>query len=189
MKKIFPMLGAAALALTLSACGGGQDAANTDQGGTSSKSDTSQDLKQSEGVVGGDLDAALTAIRTAEAEVDGGKASEIDFENEENEWEVTVLTESQSIEIHIQDDGSSVVKTDDPESPETDDWQRLGEAQVDFGTALKSAIADTAGTIDEANIDDHKSGTVWEIDIYPEGTTESVQLLVDAESGDIMQGG
>jgi hypothetical protein len=192
MHKRLSVLGAAlfsaTLTVSLTACNSGTTTPPKSEKSSEGSQDSSSDSNKKEPKAhGADVDFALTAMKTAEAEVDGGSVSELEFEESDNEWEVTVLTESQSIDLNISRDGSAVVDKDKPDSTDADTLQAIEDANVDFGMALKSAFDHTEGNVDEAGMENEGETPMWNVDMYPKGETNAVKLQIDTDSGDVTE--
>ncbi|OFT96008.1 PepSY domain-containing protein [Brevibacterium sp. HMSC22B09] len=180
---------AAAGALALAGCGNSEeepqieDAQPTTQAeGSSSESAAASGESQNE--KGGSLEAAQAAIDLAEKEIDG-KAIEIDFDDEKT-WELTVLKGSEEHEVEINAEGTEIVKKKkDDDEAEREDVDALKKAKTSLKDALKKAIDEQAGTIDEADLDTDGQPT-WSVEIYPEGKTDSVDVYVSAIDGSIV---
>lgn len=66
-----------------------------------------------------------------------------------------------------------------------EDVDALKKAKTSLKDALKNAIDEQAGTIDEADLDTDGKPT-WSVEIYPEGKTDSVDIYVSAMNGEIV---
>lgn len=189
----------AAAALTLSACGSGGDAEQTDgveQSQAPQEESAPADGAQSEetptaeasasdsasgSAQGGELEAAGAAIETAEAE-NGGTAHHIDWDDNEH-WEIDVVGDREW-EYQVSADGSSVEQTDEDDA-DGDDTREVEQAEVTLLEALETALEDTPGTIDDAELDEDDGSLHWEVGIYAEGSSDSTDIRIDAQSGDI----
>ncbi|GAA4506606.1 PepSY domain-containing protein [Brevibacterium yomogidense] len=186
----------AAAALTLSACGSGSDApAETDgiEQTQSATDDTVPTEESTEGAEssaaatmhrGGSLEDARTAIDTAEAE-NGGTAHEIDFDDDDH-WEIDVIGSDREWEYHVSADGTTIEKTEEDDLDD-DDRRELEEAEVSLVEALEIALDHTAGTIDDAELDEDDGVLHWEVEIYVDGSDRTRDLYVDAKSGDVTE--
>lgn len=185
----------AAAALTLSACGSGGDAEQADgieqsqapqeesapADGAQSEDGSTADASASGSARGGDLEAASAAIDTAEAE-NGGTAHHIDWDDNEH-WEIDVIGDREW-EYHVSADGSSVEETDE-DDVDGDDQREVEQAEVSLLEALETALEDTPGTIDDAELDEDDGTLHWEVGIYADGSSDSTDIRIDAQSGDI----
>lgn len=190
MTKLSTLLAASAAAgaLALAGCGNSEeepqieDAQQTSQAENSKSADENADESQNE--KGGSLEAAQAAIDLAEKEI-GGKAIEIDFDDEKT-WELTVLKGSEKHEVEINAEGTEIVKKEkDDDQADKEDVDALKKAKTSLKDALKKAIDEQAGTIDEADLDTDGEPT-WSVEIYPEGKTDSVDVYVSAIDGSIV---
>lgn len=185
----------AAAALTVSACGSGDDAEQTDgveqsqapqdesapADGAQSEETSTTEASASDSAQGGELEAATAAIETAEAE-NGGTAHHIDWDDNEH-WEIDVVGDREW-EYQVSADGSSVEQTDEDDA-DSDDQREVEQAEVSLLEALETALEDTPGTIDDAELDEDDGSLHWEVGIYAEGSSDSTDIRIDAQSGDI----
>lgn len=185
----------AAAALTLSACGSGDDAEQTDgieqsqapqeesapADGAQSEETSTAEASASDSPQGGDLEAASAAIDTAEAE-NGGTAHHIDWDDNAH-WEIDVVGDREW-EYQVSADGSSIEQTDEDDA-DSDDQREIEQAEVTLLEALEIALEDTPGTVDDAELDEDDGSLHWEVGIYAEGSADSTDIRIDAKSGDI----
>ena len=192
MTKLSTLLAASAAAgaLALAGCGNSEeepqieDAQQTSQAEDTESADDAGDDDAAADEKGGSLEAAHAAIDLAEKEI-GGKAIEIDFDDEKT-WELTVLKGSEEHEVEINAEGTEVLKKEkDDDQAEREDVDALKKAKTSLKDALKKAIDEQAGTIDEADLDTDGEPT-WSVEIYPEGKTDSVDVYVSAINGSIV---
>ena len=192
MTKLSTLLAASAAAgaLALAGCGNSEeepqieDAQPTTQAEDTESADDAGDDDAAADEKGGSLEAAHAAIDLAEKEI-GGKAIEIDFDDEKT-WELTVLKGSEEHEVEINAEGTEVLKKEkDDDEAEREDVDALKKAKTSLKDALKKAIDEQAGTIDEADLDTDGEPT-WSVEIYPEGKTDSVDVYVSAMNGEIV---
>lgn len=192
MTKLSTLLAASAAAgaLALAGCGNSEeepqieDAQPTTQAEDTESADDAGDDDAAADEKGGSLEAAHAAIDLAEKEI-GGKAIEIDFDDEKT-WELTVLKGSEEHEVEINAEGTEVLKKEkDDDQADKEDVDALKKAKTSLKDALKKAIDEQAGTIDEADLDTDGQPT-WSVEIYPEGKTDSVDVYVSAINGDIV---
>lgn len=192
MTKLSTLLAASAAAgaLALAGCGNSEeepqieDAQPTTQAEDTESADDASDDDAAADEKGGSLEAAHAAIDLAEKEI-GGKAIEIDFDDEKT-WELTVLKGSEEHEVEINAEGTEIIKKEkDDDEAEREDVDALKKAKTSLKDALKKAIDEQAGTIDEADLDTDGEPT-WSVEIYPEGKTDSVDVYVSAMNGEIV---
>lgn len=192
MTKLSTLLAASAAAgaLALAGCGNSEeepqieDAQPTTQAEDTESADDAGDDDAAANEKGGSLEAAQAAIDLAEKEI-GGKAIEIDFDDEKT-WELTVLKGSEEHEVEINAEGTEIVKKEkDDDEAEREDVDALKKAKTSLKDALKKAIDEQAGTIDEADLESDGEPT-WSVEIYPEGKTDSVDVYVSAIDGSIV---
>lgn len=192
MTKLSTLLAASAAAgaLALAGCGNSEeepqieDAQPTTQAEDTESADDAGDDDAAADEKGGSLEAAQAAIDLAEKEIDG-KAIEIDFDDEKT-WELTVLKGSEEHEVEINAEGTEIVKKEkDDDEADKEDVDALKKAKTSLKDALKKAIDEQAGTIDEADLESDGEPT-WSVEIYPEGKTDSVDVYVSAMNGEIV---
>ncbi|KXZ57211.1 Peptidase propeptide and YPEB domain protein [Brevibacterium ravenspurgense] len=192
MTKLSTLLAASAAAgaLALAGCGNSEeepqieDAQPTTQAEDTESADDAGGDDAAANEKGGSLEAAQAAIDLAEKEI-GGKAIEIDFDDEKT-WELTVLKGSEEHEVEINAEGTEIVKKEkDDDEAEREDVDALKKAKTSLKDALKKAIDEQAGTIDEADLESDGEPT-WSVEIYPEGKTDSVDVYVSAMNGEIV---
>lgn len=192
MTKLSTLLAASAAAgaLALAGCGNSEeepqieDAQQTSQAEDTESADDAGGDDAAANEKGGSLEAAQAAIDLAEKEI-GGKAIEIDFDDEKT-WELTVLKGSEKHEVEINAEGTEIVKKEkDDDQADKEDVDALKKAKTSLKDALKKAIDEQAGTIDEADLDTDGEPT-WSVEIYPEGKTDSVDVYVSAINGSIV---
>lgn len=83
------------------------------------------------------------------------------------------------------EDTEIVKKKKDDDQADKEDVDALKKAKTSLKDALKKAIDEQAGTIDEADLDTDGQPT-WSVEIYPEGKTDSVDVYVSAIDGSIV---
>ncbi len=185
----------AAASLTLAACGSGGSAEESDgieqsqapqeetdpADGGQSESTSTAEPSASDSATGGDLEAASAAIETAEAE-NGGEAHHLDWDDDQH-WEIDVIGDREW-EYQVSADGSSIETTDEDDA-DSDDQRELEQAEVSLLEALEIALEDTPGTIDDAELDEDDGTLHWEVGIRAEGSSDSTDIRIDAQSGDI----
>jgi uncharacterized membrane protein YkoI len=150
----------------------------------------------------GELSAALAAVETAEQEA-GGTAYDLDFDEADDDdddddddrddaddlreahWSVSGFDGDREWEVHVSEDGASVLGTEEDRADD-DDRREAEAASVTLVEALETAVGDTPGTVDDASLDEEGGTLAWEISIYPEGQDRSTDVYVDAESGEIV---
>ncbi|GAA2090127.1 MULTISPECIES: PepSY domain-containing protein [Brevibacterium] len=150
----------------------------------------------------GELSAALAAVETAEQEA-GGTAYDLDFDEADDDdddddddrddaddlreahWSVSGFDGDREWEVHVSEDGASVLGTEEDRADD-DDRREAEAASVTLVEALEAAVGDTPGTVDDASLDEEGGTLAWEISIYPEGQDRSTDVYVDAESGEIV---
>ena len=191
MTKLSTLLAAsaAASALALAGCGNSEeepqieDAQQTSQAeGSSSESAAASGESQNE--KGGSLDQAQAAIDLAEKEISGA-AAEMDFDD--GRWEIDVIKGTEKHEVVVNAEGTEVLnKEKDDDQADQKDVDALKKAKTSLKDALRIAVDEKGGgTLDEADLETG-STPAWEIEVYPEGKTDSIDVYVSAIDGSIV---
>ena len=191
MTKLSTLLAASAAAgaLALAGCGNSEeepqieDAQPTTQAeGSSSESAAASGESQNE--KGGSLDQAQAAIDLAEKEISGA-ATEMDFDD--GRWEIDVIKGTEKHEVVVNAEGTEVLnKEKDDDQADQKDVDALKKAKTSLKDALRIAVDEKGGgTLDEADLETG-STPAWEIEIYPEGKTDSIDVYVSAIDGSIV---
>jgi len=124
-------------------------------------------------------ESALAAITTAEASA-GGTA--FDVERRQSQWEVYVVVGDTVHEVQVSGDGQQVVRSEtDP--IEAQDRSRWSAVQVPIADAIRTALAATAGELEEADVDERSGRTAWDVQI---NQPPRVDVYVDAVTGEVM---
>ncbi|MDO5618870.1 PepSY domain-containing protein [Kocuria sp.] len=195
------VLTSAALALALSGCGT-QPGADDDVDGansgtpvptaeqTTAQADPTATTATDEATAGaatsgGDANSAQNAIENAQSQV-GGEATEIDFDDD-NEWEVTLVSDGQSTEVTLSADGGDIVKQDDPDSLDSDDQQEFDSAQISLADAITTATDQHPGNIDEAELTTEDGTVAYKVDLYIGADNSELTVYVDASNGDVLK--
>ncbi|MCG7300759.1 PepSY domain-containing protein [Brevibacterium ravenspurgense] len=191
MTKLSTLLAASAAAgaLALAGCGNSEeepqieDAQPTTQAeGSSSESAAASGESQNE--KGGSLDQAQAAIDLAEKEISGA-AAEMDFDD--GRWEIDVIKGTEKHEVVVNAEGTEVLnKEKDDDQADQKDVDALKKAKTSLKDALRIAVDEKGGgTLDEADLETG-STPAWEIEVYPEGKTDSIDVYVSVTDGKIV---
>ncbi len=191
MTKLSTLLAASAAAgaLALAGCGNSEeepqieDAQPTTQAeGSSSESAAASGESQNE--KGGSLDQAQAAIDLAEKEISGA-AAEMDFDD--GRWEIDVIKGTEKHEVVVNAEGTEVLnKEKDDDQADQKDVDALKKAKTSLKDALRIAVDEKGGgTLDEADLET-SSTPAWEIEVYPEDKTDSIDVYVSAIDGSIV---
>ncbi|PKY70734.1 hypothetical protein CYJ40_03985 [Brevibacterium ravenspurgense] len=191
MTKLSTLLAASAAAgaLALAGCGNSEeepqieDAQPTTQAeGSSSESAAASGESQNE--KGGSLDQAQAAIDLAEKEISGA-AAEMDFDD--GRWEIDVIKGTEKHEVVVNAEGTEVLnKEKDDDQADQKDVDALKKAKTSLKDALRIAVDEKGGgTLDEADLET-SSTPAWEIEVYPEGKTDSIDVYVSVTDGKIV---
>ena len=191
MTKLSTLLAASAAAgaLALAGCGNSEeepqieDAQQTSQAeGSSSESAAASGESQNE--KGGSLDQAQAAIDLAEKEISGA-AAEMDFDD--GRWEIDVIKGTEKHEVVVNAEGTEVLnKEKDDDQADQKDVDALKKAKTSLKDALRIAVDEKGGgTLDEADLETG-STPAWEIEVYPEDKTDSIDVYVSAIDGSIV---
>ena len=192
MTKLSTLLAASAAAgaLALAGCGNSEeepqieDAQPTTQAEDTESADDAGDDDAAANEKGGSLEAAQAAIDLAEKEI-GGKAIEIDFDD--GRWEIDVIKGTEKHEVVVNAEGTEVLnKEKDDDQADQKDVDALKKAKTSLKDALRIAVDEKGGgTLDEADLETG-STPAWEIEVYPEDKTDSIDVYVSAIDGSIV---
>ncbi len=130
-----------------------------------------------------DLKPLMDAIATAEKSL-GGTAYEADNQDSDGTWEINIAVKDKSIEAKVSSDGSKVVRQDDEETLDDDERAGLEAAEVTIGDAIDTAMKETNGTFDDAEIEQKNGTHVWEVSV--DTADGDVDVLVDVTSGKVI---
>lgn len=189
MTKLSTLLAASAAAgtLALTGCGNSEgDQQSNDaqqQSTTQAESPSTESAGDSQSEKGGSVQTAQSAIELAEKEIDG-KATELDFDD--SRWEINVIKGSEKHEVVVSPEGTEVVKKEKDDDPaDQEDVDALKKVKTPLKDALGTAVDEKGGgTVDEADLTTGSS-PAWEVEVYPEGETDSVDVYVSAADGKV----
>lgn len=175
---------AALLALTLSACSGGEDQENeaarspSPSQSTTTPDDTANDDTANE--------ALLEAGRTGLDQVPDSTVYSI--ERESDGWEVEVVTsDGTKHEMTISDDGRDVVKEPREDGSDAKYSDRVQATQLDYEQAVKAILDEVPGAqVKELNLDEERGIVIWEADVVDDSGAER-SLEIDAASGEVLE--
>lgn len=125
--------------------------------------------------------AGLAAVRLAETEL-GGRA--IDLDHDSNRWEVEVLVGDRVHEVHINQSGTSITERLVDKAADTETKRRAAAATVTLTDAVTTALDQTQGVLDDADLDDHRGAVVWAVTIDTPDRPD-VNVHVDATAGTV----
>ena len=185
VRSIAGLAAAGALAFTLAACGGddttsqpsgnggpvsvtpaapptaggpatdASTAGATSPGATASRSAADDEARNA---------AAVAAIATAEKAA-GGKAYEIDDEDDDQTWEVDVMVGDRSVEVKVSGDGRTVQGQTDDDDADDSDKARLARAKTTLAQGIEAALAEVPGALDDVDLDDENGVDVWKVTV------------------------
>ncbi len=158
-----------------------EDAATTAAGG----GDTGPGTATGD-AAGGDADiqGVLDAIALAESEA-GGTAYEIDDEDDDTAWEISVAAGDQVLEVTVSADGTEVLGTESDGSLDDDDRQAVDTAGISLGEAIVTALAEVDGNLDDVEVDDDGGTVSWEVTV-DQGDVEH-EIYVDVVTGEVLR--
>lgn len=128
------------------------------------------------------MEAGYAAIALAEAEVPGGRATELDWSDDDS-WEVEVIVGDRKHEFDISADGTTITERDEDDA-DSDDVDRLASATVSLTEAIQTAMAAVPGEFDDADLSTEDGVVVWEINL---DDPDDVEVYVDASSGEVIK--
>lgn len=192
MTKLSTLLAASAAAgaLALAGCGNSEeepqieDAQQTSQAEDTESADDAGGDDAAANEKGGSLEAAQAAIDLAEKEISGA-ATEMDFDD--GRWEIDVIKGTEKHEVVVNAEGTEIVKKEkDDDQADQKDVDALKKAKTSLKDALRIAVDEKGGgTLDEADLETG-STPAWEIEVYPEGKTDSIDVYVSVTDGKIV---
>lgn len=125
---------------------------------------------------------ARAAIEAAEAAVDGGRAAAIDFSSRRQVWRTSVISGDTEYEVLVSADGKEVLGRQEDGFAEPDYRSGLESAKTGLAEAVRTALEEVPGTLDEASLDEEDGKLVWEIEVdTADGSSASVDI--DAAAG------
>lgn len=130
----------------------------------------------------GGLDAAKAAIATAEKQ-HGGTAVSIDLDDDNTRWEIETVEGDGEWEYTISTDGATVHARERDHDDDDDDRRAAQEASISLTQALETAHANTAGTIDDGELDKDFRRSAYDVTIR--SGSEEREFEVDARTGDL----
>ncbi|TGO04711.1 PepSY domain-containing protein [Serinibacter arcticus] len=128
--------------------------------------------------------AGLAAIGIAESET-GGVAYAIDDSDDDGGWEVDVRTGDTSVEVRVGADG--VVSGTEADDLDGEDRRILDAVGITLAQAIEAAVAETGGTLDDADLTDDDGDHV-EVTVDTAERTD-VDVHLDPVSGDVLRVG
>lgn len=127
---------------------------------------------------------ALRAIATA-AQAAGGTAYELDDADDDGQWEIDVMVGDRNHEVTVAADGQTVVSREEDDA-DTEDRNRLQQAQTTIEQAIEAALMEVPGNLDDVELDDDNGRTVWEVTV-DEQNMQDVEVYVDVVTGDVVR--
>lgn len=200
-RRILATLAVSALALTAAACTNDQatpaspaspaapppaaTAPATEAPGSMPAATPAESAMPGGGATPSDRNAgALRAIATA-AQTAGGTAYELDDADDDGQWEVDVLVGDRNHEITVAADGQTVLSREEDDA-DTEDRNRVQQAQITIEQAIEAALAEVPGNLDDVELDDDNGRAVWEVTVDT-SDMQDVEVYVDIVSGDVVR--
>ncbi|MFD1504590.1 hypothetical protein FE374_05960 [Georgenia yuyongxinii] len=149
--------------------------------GTPSPSPTADDGADADAAATGD--AALTAVRTAENAVPGGRAADLDRDDDDGDYEITVVGAGGAEDVAVGSDGTQVLRQQPDDDLDDDDRAALGTATVTLADAIDAAVAQSGGVVDDVELETEDNGVVWKVKVRA-GDGER-EVRVDAADGTV----
>lgn len=130
--------------------------------------------------------AAVAVIATAQEAFPNGQAFELDSKDGAEGWEVKLAVGDREQEVDVSPDGSEATPQERDDELDQEDRERVAQVQVPLEDAVRTALDEVDGTLDDAQLDSEDGITVWEIDVdQPDGT--SVDVYVNVENGSVLK--
>lgn len=147
--------------------------------------DTASPTDATAGPVGDD--AVFPAIEAVLAEYSDGIITDIDREDDRDEYEIDVVVGNEVIEVDVLEDGT--VREDDRDDDDDDDIQEAQDAQVTAEEAIGTALEGREGQIlDEAELNEDDGQLRWEIELDRAEGGDGDEIDIDAMTGEIIGG-
>ena len=122
---------------------------------------------------------ALNAIASAETET-AGTAYEIDDQDDDGTWEVDVRVDDRSVEVTVSADGTTVVSTEEDDL-DSDDRDALDAASITLVEAIKIAVQEVGGVLDDAELEEEDGTYGWEISLDGTDSGDDIEVLVSID--------
>lgn len=127
--------------------------------------------------------AVLTAVALAEAEA-GGTAFEVD-DRDGGTWEVDVAVGDDVIEVRISDDGTEVLGSSPDGTLDSDERAALDVATVTIADAIRIALAEVDGEVEDVDLDSVRGAHAWEVTI--DHGSDDTEVYVSVTTGEILR--
>lgn len=79
------------------------------------------------------------------------------------------------------------MKSSEPTDLDDDDAKALQAAKISMAEALKTALKEVPGTIDEAELEHHQGKAAYSVEVYPEDGSTKRDVHVDAATGQVLE--
>ena len=122
---------------------------------------------------------ALNAIASAETET-AGTSYEIDDQDDDGTWEVDVRVDDRSVEVTVSADGTTVVSTEEDDL-DSDDRDALDAASITLVEAIKIAVQEVGGVLDDAELEEEDGTYGWEISLDGTDSGDDIEVLVSID--------
>lgn len=120
------------------------------------------------------------AIGLAEAEA-GGTAFEVDREDDHGEgWEVSVAVGEEEVDVHVDLAGTEVLGTDRDDDLDPDERAALAAAGITLADAIRTALAEVDGVLEDVDLDAEDGTPVWEVSIE-----HDAEVHVEVATGEV----
>ncbi len=126
-----------------------------------------------------DATSALAAVELAEAEA-GGTAFALDREDEG--WQVSVAVGSEEVDVDVDPSGTEILGTEPDDDLDDDERTALDAATTRLADAVRSALAETGGTLEDAELTEEDGTVAWEV-----GLADGVEVYVEAGTGAVLR--
>ena len=190
------------LALPLAACGSPEDDvsqpgvssdaedttdAATDEPTTDATDDANGDDATGDDASAGGTDdgpnaGAYAAIDLAEAQA-GGTAFELDRDDDgEGHWEVSVAVGGAEINAYVDLAGTEVLRTESDGTVSREEAAALERAEVSMAEAIRIAVDEVDGIVEEADLDEERGTVAWEVVM-----ADDTEVYVDVVTGEVLE--
>lgn len=122
------------------------------------------------------------AIGLAESEA-GGTAFEVDREDDGTEgWEVSVAVGDEEVDVDVDLAGTEVLGTDRDDDLDDDERAALAAATITLADAIRTALAEVDGVLDDVELDEEDGTGVWEVSVG-----DDTEVYIDVATGDVLR--
>lgn len=124
-------------------------------------------------------------IAAATEAVPGSQAFALDRKNDGG-WEVKLAVDDREQEVDVTEDGAEATPQPGDEDLDDEDRRNLAQVAVPLEVAVRTALQEVEGTLDEAELGTEGGTVVWEIDVDDQDGA-SVDVYVNVGDGSVLE--